>query len=110
MIDIIDMESYKSGYEAGKCDGYSDGYIDCKRELKKRVLKKKEEKRRDLYFLRQKMFGLMLVIVSIITSAIFQWDLSPFVFITPFGVYFIVSKNMWYVDSYFLEQQEREMN
>lgn len=110
MIDIIDMESYISGYEAGKCDGYSDGYIDCKKELKRRAFKRREARYRSLYFLKQKLLGFIIVILSIIVSAIFQWDLAPFIFITPFGVFLMFSKEMWYVDDYFLEQEVKEMN
>ena len=55
-MDVIDMESYESGYQAGRGDGYRECRRDMKRLAAERRAEKEEQRERELYFLKQKAF------------------------------------------------------
>lgn len=112
-MDVIDMESYKSGYKAGEGAGFDQGYEACRIAYKKRIrrLKRKRREARDrkLYFLKQKLCGLTLVILPIAGGFIFEWYVATIGVITvPIGLFFMVSNQMWLVNDYMRECEEKE--
>lgn len=108
-MDVIDMESYKSGYKAGADVGFDHGYEACRMAYRKRMQRRKEMRDRKLYFLKQKLCGLFLVILPIMSGFIFEWYVATIGVITvPIGLFFMVSNQMWLVNDYMSECEEKE--
>lgn len=109
MFDVIDMESYKSGYKAGVSDGYETGYDDCRRELRRRRERREQIRERKIYFLKQKSFGILLVLFPFISGVITDWITLPVGLISiPLGLFAVFSNDMWLVNNYMLECEEGE--
>ena len=102
VIDIIDSQSYETGYLAGYCDaeakGYHEGYracqLDYRRKVKERKQLKIQEKRRRLYFLKQKVIGVFLLIFTIFAVKLLDGDATVAMLTVPLGLTLIFSKKM----------------
>lgn len=74
-VDIIDMLSYDAGYANGCVDGteagYEVGYYDCKREFRQLTKRKKEQ---FLRFIKQKMFGVLMLLATAILVQLCEGD------------------------------------
>ena len=112
-MDVIDMESYKSGYRAGEGAGFDQGYEACRLAYKKRIRQLKRKRKaameRKLYFLKQKLYGLFLVTLPIAGGFIFDWYLATIGLITiPLGLFAMFSNQMWLVNDYMYKCEEKE--
>lgn len=114
--DIIDMYSYDygftSGYLDGRDDGYEIGYQECVRNYKRRLRKRRQQKAENarccLYFLKQKLFGLFMIIATILLIAtVLEGDATIACLTVPIGLTLIFSKEMWLVNDYWYEHKER---
>lgn len=74
-----------------KC-GYSDGYDAAKQDLKAHLRAcRAAERCRWLYFFRQKMVGLSLILISLLVLLV-DLDGTAALILVPFGLYLIFSK------------------
>ena len=116
VIDIIDSQSYEAGYAAGYSEaekkGFDEGYQACQLDYKKRVKERKQlkiqEKRRRLYFLKQKVVGVFLLILTIFAVKLLEGDATIALITIPLGLGLIFSKEKWWMDSYYYETQNEE--
>lgn len=116
VIDIIDSQSYKAGYTAGYSDaeakGYDEGYracqIDYRRKIKDRKQSKLQEKRRRLYFLKQKVIGVFFLIFTIFAVKLLDGDATVAFLTVPLGLTLIFSKEKWWMDNYYFETEKKE--
>lgn len=83
---------------------YRQGYRDASRRMRELEV---ERQRRALYFLKQKLLGVVLIAISLISAKV-TGDATAAVFLAPVGLYTIFTKEMFLVDSYFLEQEEKK--
>ncbi len=103
-MDIIDMESYNAGYASGYVDGQADkqdaayvtGYAECllRRRKKARIRKqqRKEMMKHCLYFLKQKLMGVFLLVLTFWGVGVMKAD-PGIAFITiPLGLLFLCGK------------------
>lgn len=73
VIDVIDAQSYEAGYTAGYSEAesksYEEGYQACRLEFKQKIREQKQlkimERRRRLYFLKQKVIGVFMLVLTI---------------------------------------------
>ena len=64
--------------------------------------------RKQSYFAKQKLIGFGIIIVSIIVGLIFKDAMLISLIFIPIGLLAIFTKQMIWVDSYFLEMEEDE--
>lgn len=96
---IKEMEQKEQREEA-----YRQGYKDAKRRLREIEV---ERQRRTIYFFKQRLIGVVLIVVSIICAKVLG-DATAAVLLVPLGGYVAFTKKMMIVDSYFLEQEEKK--
>lgn len=116
IIDIIDAQSYEAGYSTGYADAeaksYEEGYEACRLDYQKKAkdLKrlKKEEKRRRLYFLKQKTVGVFLLILTIFAVKLLDGDATISLLTVPIGLMLIFSKEKCWMDRYYFETEMDE--
>lgn len=108
--DAVDTMLYSHGYMREREQreqqeaAYRQGYRDASRHLRELEV---ERQRRALYFLRQKLLGVVLIAISVICAKV-TGDGTAAVFLVPVGLYTIFTKDMFLVDSYFLEQEGKK--
>lgn len=116
VIDIIDSQSYEAGYAAGYSEAeeksFDEGYQACQLDYKKRAKERKQlkiqEKRRRLYFLKQKVVGVFLLILTIFAVKLLEGDATIALITVPLSLGLIFSKEKWWMDSYYFETQNEE--
>lgn len=92
-IDLVDMQSYEAGYASGCLDGteagYEVGYYDGKREFRRLVKRKKED---SLYFIRQKTFGIFMLLATVILIHLCDGDATIALCTIPTGLMLVITK------------------
>lgn len=68
------------------------------------------DRRRKQYFIKQKLIGAAMVLLSILTVIMLEGDATAAVFMTPIGLMTIFTKDMVITDSYFFEMKSLEEN
>lgn len=101
VIDIIDLVSYDDGYARG-CEE------DYRRKIDMRRKNKYDERRRRLYFLKQKLIGVLLLLVTVIMVKVLEDDATFALFTIPVGLMLISSKEKCWMDQYYFETEEGE--
>lgn len=99
-MDIIDMQSFQAGYAAGYAEGhekaYEDGYYDGRRSHRNQMNARRQKKRlrnkRFLYFTRQKIVGILMLLFTILSVKILDGDISIGLITIPVGLMLIFSK------------------
>lgn len=100
VIDIIDSQSYEAGYAAG----YSEAE-DYKKRARKLKQLKIQEKRRRLYFLKQKVTGVFLLVLTIFAVKLLDGDATIALLTVPLGLALIFSREKCLVDGYYFENE-----
>lgn len=116
VIDIIDSQSYEAGYTAGYSDAesksYDEGYRACQLDYKQRAKERKQlkiqEKRRRLYFLKQKVIGVFFLVFTIFAIKLLDGDATIALLTVPLGLMLIFSKEKWWMDNYYFETARNE--
>ena len=101
--DIIDQVSYEcgesSGYIDGSKDGYEYGYHDCILDLVKKRNKYTRTRKRKvhklLYFMKQKLWGVALLLLTFYVGYLSNGDLSAGAITIPISLMLIFSKRRW---------------
>ena len=105
VINFIDLTSYNTGY--------AEGYEQCRAEYRQRLKERREakyaERRRRLYFLKQKLIGVLFLIGTIIMVKFLEGDATIALFTVPVSLMLIFSKEKCWMDQYYFEtEEERE--
>lgn len=116
VIDIIDSQSYEAGYAAGYSEAeaisFDEGYQACRLDYKKRARERKQlkirKKRRLLYFLKQKVIGVFLLVLTIFVVKLLEGGATVALFTVPLGLTLIFSREKWWMDSYYFETRREE--
>lgn len=101
--DTIDQLSYEvgeaSGYVDGSRTGYEYGYHDCMLDLAKRhnhaVRSRTRKIKQLLYFTKQKLWGVALLLLTFYVGYLSNGDLSAGVITIPTSLILIFSKRRW---------------
>lgn len=66
--------------------------------------------RKQKYFLKQKLMGIAMVILSVIASiTLLEGDLTILMVTIPLGLMLTLSKEMWIADEYYYEVENGEL-
>ncbi len=98
-FDVIDQESYKSGYTAGALESY----VLCRNRFSKNL---EREYWRMLYFLKQKLYGLLLAIFTVFAVVVLNGDATIAVFTVPISVLLIFSRKMILVKDFYWRERD----
>lgn len=101
--DTIDQLSYEIGEASGYIDGsklgYEYGYHDCVLDLKKRknqIRRRKAEcLAESLYFMKQKLWGVALLLLTFLVADWSGGDMTAGVLTIPMSLILIFSKGRW---------------
>ena len=101
--DTIDQLSYEigeaSGYVDGSRTGYEYGYHDCMLDLIKKhnhVVRRRTRKIKQLlYFTKQKLWGVALLLSTFVIAYLADGDMSLGVITVPMSLILIVGKGRW---------------
>lgn len=92
-LDLIDIQSYEAGYAAGHVDGdlvgYEVGYRAC--ALDGRIAKRNRMLIM-LYFAKQKIAGVILLFLTLLTIPVLDGDATIALFTVPLSLLLIFSK------------------
>lgn len=99
-VDVIDQDSYKSGYTAGALESYAM----CRNQFTKNI---EREYRRTLYFLKQKLYGILLIAVAILSAIVLDGDMTIGLLTVPLGLIMIFSRKLILVNDFYWEEKER---
>lgn len=116
VIDIIDARSYEAGYTAGYSEAesksYGEGYQACRLEFRQKAREQKQlknrERRRRLYFLKQKVIGVFMLILTIFAVKLLDGDATIALLTVPLSLALIFSKEKLWMDNYYFESEANE--
>lgn len=103
IVDTIDQISYEigetSGYIDGSKVGYEYGYHDCVLDLIKKSNRIKRQKarkaKRRLYFMKQKLWGVALLLLTFYVCYLADGDCTVGVITVPMALILIFGKGRW---------------
>ena len=110
--NVVDVASpydigYATGYSMGKVIGYDVGYEECREDYRRKLREQREKeyvkKKRQLYFLKQKLIGVLFLIITAFTVMLLEGDATIAVLTVPIGVGLIFSKEKCLVNKYYFE-------
>lgn len=85
--------------------GFQDGYMACKKEFAEKAKIKREqrmEKReKALYFLKQKLLGISVLIFTAVSVWVLEGDVTIGILTIPLGIALLFSKKPIMYDDYF---------
>lgn len=101
--DMIDQLSYEigeaSGYVDGSRTGYEYGYHDCMLDLIKKhnhaVRRRTRKIKQLLYFTKQKLWGVALLLSTFVIAYLADGDMSIGVITVPMSLILIFGKGRW---------------
>ena len=64
------------------------------------------DKRKQKYFRKQKIFGIVTILLAVISAIILNGDITIAMFLVPLGLYTVFTKEMVFVDDYFFEMND----
>ena len=64
------------------------------------------DKRKQKYFRKQKIFGIVTILLAVISAIILNGDITIAMFLVPLGLYTVFTKEMVFVDEYFFEMND----
>lgn len=63
--------------------------------------------KKERYFMKQKLIGLAMILMGVITTIISGGDITSLVLVGPIGIMLLTTKRMIFADSYYYEVVER---
>lgn len=92
--------------------GYDAGYEACQRDQQRRLLKQKQQKealrKKELYFLKQKLIGVLCLVYTVIAVIVMDGDATVALVTVPLGLAMIFSRTMLWTNDYYYEMEEKE--
>lgn len=83
--------------------GYADAMADMRKKKEQRRQREQEKKARRWYFIKQKAYGLAMLVVTVLAEG----DITIAVITVPLGLMCLFSKKMLIVDNYYFATEER---
>ena len=69
-------------------------------------MKKYRKSKRYYYFRKQKLSGLALILIGLLTIPI-EWDITAALFLVPVGIGIMTTKDMIIMDDYYWEKHQK---
>lgn len=111
VIDLRDQRSYEKGWEIGYYDGLDDGYnagykagiMMQKQKIRQLRTQRKAERQRALFFLKQKLVGALMLILTIGGVMASDGDITFAFFTLTIAFLLMFSKKKILIDKYYWE-------
>lgn len=87
--------------------GYADAMADMRKKKEQRRQREQEKKARRWYFIKQKAYGLEMLVVTVLAVWAAEGDITIAVITVPLGLMCLFSKKMLIVDNYYFATEER---
>lgn len=87
-------------------DAYEAGYADGMAEIRKRYRRRQERKARRWYFIKQKLYGVALLIATVFAVRVLDGDATIAIITVPMGLLCLFGKEMLIVDKYYWEHED----
>ena len=87
-------------------DAYEAGYADGMAEIRKRYRRRQERKARRWYFIKQKLYGVALLIATVFAVWVLDGDATIAIITVPMGLPCLFGKEMLIVDKYYWEHED----
>ena len=107
-LDIVDVDSYDSGYLSGYEVGYRACLDDRRRLAQNRKKRNKEKRQEKLYFLKQRIVGAILILLVIPSYLLLEAGILVGLITIPLGVAMLFSKERYLIDNQY--QDNRRLN
>jgi hypothetical protein len=108
----MNQQTYTDGYADGYDNGYSDGYNECvlnhKRNEEERKQLSMECKKRRLYFLKQRLLGVLTLLFTALAVYLLDGDATIAIITVPTGLALIFSKEKILLNKYYWETRTNE--
>jgi len=60
------------------------------------------------YFRKQRIYGGILAALGILSAIVCDGDITAALLLTPFGIYLMLTREMWVTDDYYYEVQAKK--
>ena len=87
-------------------DAYEARYADGMAEIRKRYRRRQERKARRWYFIKQKLYGVALLIATVFAVWVLDGDATIAIITVPMGLLCLFGKEMLIVDKYYWEHED----
>lgn len=87
-------------------DAYETGYADGMADMRRRYRRRQEKKARRWYYIKQKLYGVAVLIATVFTVWVLDGDATIAIITVPLGLGCIFSKEMLIVDKYYWEHED----
>lgn len=87
--------------------GYADAMADMRKKKEQRRQREQEKKGRRWYFIKQKAYGLAMLVVTVLAVWATEGDITIAVITVPWGLCVFSVKKMLIVDNYYFATEER---
>ena len=87
--------------------GYADAMADMRKKKEQRRQREQEKKASRWYFIKQKAYGLAMLVVTVLAVWATEGDITIAVITVPLGLMCLFSKQMLIVDNYYFATEER---
>ena len=86
--------------------GYADAMADMRKKKEQRRQREQEKKASRWYFIKQKAYGLAMLVVTVLAVWATEGDITIAVITVPLGLMCLFSKKMLIVDNYYFEAEK----
>lgn len=87
-------------------DAYVQGYTDAMRKTRERNRERREQRERKHYFIKQRLYGVAILILTAFAVRILDGDATIALFTVPLGISLLTSREMLIVNNYYWEHEE----
>lgn len=87
-------------------DAYVQGYTDAMRKIRERNRARREQRERKRYFIKQRIYGLVTLVFTVLAVRFLDGDATIAIFTIPLGVSLLLSKQMLIVNQYYWEHED----
>lgn len=90
--------------------GYTDAVADMHRRKRQRQQQKREKKAHSQYFIKQKIYGLAMLAITVLVVWATEGDITIAFITVPLGLTCLISKEMLIINDYYFATKERKKN
>lgn len=73
-------------------------------------MKKYKKSKRYYYFRKQKLYGVALIVLGVLSGILLDGDITVALLLVPLGAYLIFTKDMVITDDYFYEMEAKKFD
>ena len=87
-------------------DAYNVGYADAMKKTRKKNRERREQQERKKYFIKQRLCGIALLVITAFAVRLLDGDISIAFFTIPLGICLLLSRQMLIINDYYWEHKD----